>query len=169
MKKAVFAGSFDPFTNGHLDIVRKASKIFDEVIVVVAFNPDKKRHYHPDLMCNVIDEVIKSEGITNCIVGSWDNLIVELLNQWHIVYFIRGLRDVEDYIYEEKMAKINKALYPPIEYVYLRADNDIISSSAVRELFEHGVDLTNYIPKAIFDFMLEEAELKNGNDENSNR
>jgi pantetheine-phosphate adenylyltransferase len=169
MKKAIFAGTFDPFTKGHLDIVRKASKIFDEVIVVLAFNPAKTRRYHPDLMSNAVDEAIKAEGITNVIVGSWDNIIVELLNQWHIIYFIKGLRDVEDYLYEEKMAKVNKALYPPIEYVYLRADNDIISSSMVKELFDHGVDLTPYVPEAVLNFMKEEAELKNGNNENSSR
>lgn len=169
MRKAIFAGTFDPFTNGHLDIVKKASKLFDEVVVVLAFNPEKKRRYHPDLMCNVVDEAIKAEGITNVIVGSWNNLIVELLNQWQIIYFIKGLRNVEDYLYEEKMAKVNKALYPPIEYVYLRADNDIISSSMVKELFDHGVDLTNYVPEAILNFMKEEKELENDNSENSNR
>ena len=169
MRIAIYPGSFDPITKGHLDIIERSSKMFDEVIVVLAFNPAKTRRYHPDLMSNAVDEAIKAEGITNVIVGSWDNIIVELLNQWNIIYFIKGLRDVEDYLYEEKMAKVNKALYPPIEYVYLRADNDIISSSMVKELFDHGVDLTPYVPEAVLNFMKEEAELENDNSENGSR
>lgn len=166
MRKAVFAGTFDPFTKGHLDIVKKASKLFDKVTVVLAFNSTKTRRYNPELMCDVIDEVIESEGLTNVVVGSWDNLIVELLKDWKIIYFIKGLRDVEDYLYEEKIAKINKELYPPIEYVYLRADNNFISSSMVKELFDYGADLTPYVPEAVLNFMKKEVTFRNGNSKN---
>lgn len=152
---AVYPGSFDPFTNGHLDIVKKASKIFDKVVIVVAINKNKSRTYDTTDMCIAIEDTLEENNITNCVVGSWDGLIADLMRNWNVKYLIRGLRNTMDYNYEENIAEVNKLIYPEIEYVYFRADNSVISSSMVRELYSYGQDVLTYVPKAVMDVMRE--------------
>lgn len=158
MRRAVFAGSFDPFTNGHLDIIKKASRMFDQVMVVLAYNPKKKRRYHPDVMCTIMDETIKNEGITNVVVGSWTNTMMAFMTNCQDAFYIRGLRGIEDYLYEEKDAKINKEFLPSVEYIYLRSDNEIISSTMVKELFDFDLDISSYVPEGVLNLMKEEKE-----------
>ena len=152
---AVYPGSFDPFTNGHLDIVKKASKLFDKVIIVIAINKSKSRTYDTTDMCIAIEDTLTENNITNCVVGSWDGLIADLMRSWGEKYLIRGLRNTMDYNYEENIAEVNKLIYPEIEYVYFRADNSAISSSMVRELYSYGQDVSGYVPKAVMDVMRE--------------
>lgn len=153
MKYAVYPGSFDPFTNGHLDVVRKASELFDEVAIVVAVNKNKSRAYDTDKMCKAIEETLKENNIDNCVVGTWDGLIADLMKGWKTKYLIRGLRNTMDYNYEENIAEVNKLIYPDIEYVYFRADNSAISSSMVKELNSFGQDVSQYVPAAVLDIM----------------
>lgn len=155
-KEAIYPGSFDPFTNGHLDIVKKASKLFDKVAIVIAINKNKSRAYNTDKMCAAIETTLQENNITNCIVGTWDGLIVELMHSWNINYLIRGLRNTMDYNYEENIAEVNKLMYPEIEYVYFRADNSAISSSMVKELYSYRQDISKYVPKSIAEVMEEE-------------
>lgn len=151
MASAVYPGSFDPFTNGHLDIVKKASKLFDHVTIIIAVNPDKKRHYDADNMCTAIEDALKKEGITNCTVGYYEGIIVDLMKRWKVNYIIRGLRDSIDFSYEEKLALVNTTLYPEVEYVYFRADNAVISSSMVKELVKHKVpEVEKFVPSSVF-------------------
>ena len=154
MKTAFYAGSFDPFTNGHLDIVKKASELFDKVVIVIAINTKKSRAYNDDKMCAAIETTLKEHGITNCTVGKYNGLIADLMSGWNVKYLIRGLRDVVDYNYEENIAKTNKLIYPEIETVYFRADNNI-SSTMVKELYNFGKDVSDYVPTAVFDLMEE--------------
>ena len=156
MRRAIYPGSFDPFTNGHLDIVKKASKLFDEVVIVIAINKNKSRTYNADKMCEAIEATLQENNITNCIVGSWNHLIVELMHNWNVNYLIRGLRNTMDYNYEENIAEVNKLMYPEVEYVYFRADNSAISSSMIKELYSYGQDISKYVPKAVVEIM--EAE-----------
>lgn len=152
-KEAIYAGSFDPFTNGHLDIIKKASKLFDKVVIVVAINKNKSRTYNTDKMCSAIEVTLKENNITNCIVGSWDGLIADLMYSWEINYLIRGLRNVTDYNYEENMAIVNKLINPNIEYVYFRADNAAISSSMVKELNNYRQDISAFVPEAVLNII----------------
>jgi pantetheine-phosphate adenylyltransferase len=129
--KAVYAGSFDPFTNGHMDIVREASKIFETVYVVVATNPQKKRRVKKDLMVKIITECVSD--YKNVEVVCWDDLIAEFCVENGVKYLVRGLRNTSDYLYEEEIAKINQEIAPKLRTMYLRATNDTISSSMVWE------------------------------------
>ena len=150
-KEAIYPGSFDPFTNGHLDIVKKASELFDKVAIVVAINKSKSKTYNVDKMCAAIEVTLQENNITNCVVGTWDGLIADLMQNWGVKYLIRGLRNTMDYNYEENIAEVNKLIYPDIEYVYFRAENSAISSSTVKELNSFGQDVSKYIPMAVMD------------------
>ena len=149
MKKAIVCGSFDPFTIGHLDIVRKAADIFDEVHVVIAINANKKRKFDTEQMVQGIKDALTEENITNCNVVAFDGLVAEYCKDNDIKYFVRGLRNSMDYNYEENIAEVNKLINPDIEYVYFRADHIAISSSMIRELMSFGKDVSKYVPKAI--------------------
>lgn len=157
--KAVYAGSFDPFTNGHLDIVRKASKLFEEVYVVVAYNYDKKRKYNVVASAISIEEAIRAAGIENVSVHYWPNLVVDFCQIYGAKYLIRGLRSPGDYVYEENVANINKELAPDIETIYFRADSSIVSSTMIREMLAHGRKVDKYVPPAIVKMIMDENSL----------
>ena len=152
MTEAIYPGSFDPFTNGHLDMVKKASELFDKVAIVVAINKNKSKTYDTDKMCKAIEIALAENNITNCIVGTWDGLIADLMHQWKIKYLIRGLRNNMDYNYEENIAKINKLIDPEIQTIYLRAESDI-SSSMVKEFYSFGKDISAFVPESIYKLM----------------
>jgi pantetheine-phosphate adenylyltransferase len=149
MNKAVYAGSFDPFTNGHLDILKKASKLFDEVHLLIGVNQNKQRRYHQMYMKDAIENVIKNEHLDNCKVFIVDTLIAEYCKKNGIKYYVRGLRNSMDYNYEENICEANKLINPDMETVYFRAENVAISSSMVKELYSYGQDVSKYVPKEI--------------------
>ena len=128
-KKAVYPGSFDPFTNGHMDIVRKASAIFDRVYIVMAVNSEKRRAFDCRRMQEAMERALADSGIHNCEVSIYDGLIAEYTKHHGIGYMVRGLRNNMDYNYEENIAEVNKLIDPSLEYVYFRADNVAVSSS----------------------------------------
>ena len=147
-KKALYAGSFDPFTNGHLSIVEKAAELFDEVIVGVADNSDKKRCTDIYAMRDAISDQL--EHLDNVIVIVIDGIIADYCVKQGVSYLVRGLRDTSDYLYEENIAKINNEINPDLKTIYFRADNDVISSSMVRELWRYGKSVSKYVPKEIY-------------------
>ena len=146
---AIYPGSFDPFTNGHMDIVLKGSKLFDKLHIVIGINANKKRQYDGALMKQAIEETLAEKNITNCEVHVYDGLIAEYTNENNIGYMIRGLRNNMDYNYEENIAEINKLINPKLEYVYFRAENVAVSSSMVKELNSFGKDVSKFVPKAV--------------------
>ena len=148
-KKAVYPGSFDPFTNGHMDIVRKASAIFDRVYIVMAVNSGKRRAFDCRRMQEAMERALADSGIRNCEVSIYDGLIAEYTKHHGIGYMVRGLRNNMDYNYEENIAEVNKLIDPSLEYVYFRADNVAVSSSMVKELRHYGQDVSSYVPPAI--------------------
>lgn len=148
-KTAIYPGSFDPFTNGHLDIVKKASRLFEKVYIVIGVNPQKARTYPADVMVEAIEAVLKENGIENCEVCAFEGLVAEFAKSHGAGYMIRGLRNNMDYNYEENIAEVNKLINPKLEYVYFRADNVAVSSSMVKELFVFGKDVSRYVPKAV--------------------
>lgn len=146
---AIYPGSFDPFTNGHLDVVKKAALIFDKVVIVIGVNVNKKRMYDADKIKAAIEETLDDNNITNCEVSIYDGLVAEYTKTNNIGYMIRGLRNNMDYNYEENIAEVNKLVNPQLEYIYFRADNVAVSSSMVKELSSFGQDVSKYVPKAV--------------------
>lgn len=151
--KAVYPGSFDPFTNGHMDIVRKAAALFEEVTLVIGINAKKSRAYDGAGMKKAMEEALIEAGISNCTVCVYDGLLAKFAKENGIGYMIRGLRNNMDYNYEENMAEVNKLINPDLEYVYFRADNVAVSSSMVKELRQYGQDISPYVPAAILRHM----------------
>ena len=148
-KKAIYPGSFDPFTNGHLDIVKKASALFDCVYIVLGVNAKKKRTYPCEQMKAAIEQTLIDMKISNCVVCVCDGLVAEFAKENGAGYMIRGLRNNMDYNYEENIAEINKLINPDLEYVYFRAENVAFSSSLVKELVGYGKDASAFVPKAV--------------------
>jgi len=153
---AIYPGSFDPFTNGHLDIVLKSAKLFDRVHILIGVNAKKNRSYDDEKMKNAIEKTLRERGIENCDVFSYDGLIAQYTKENGIGYMIRGLRNNMDYNYEENIAEINKLINPDLEYVYFRAENVAVSSSMVKELNSYGHDVSQFVPRAVWEIMNEE-------------
>ena len=151
--KAIYPGSFDPFTNGHLDIVKKASALFDEVYVVIGVNSKKHRTIPSDKMKAAIEQTLKELNISNVTITIFDGLVAKYAKANGIRYMIRGLRNNMDYNYEENIAEVNKLINPDMEYVYFRAENVAVSSSMVKELRSYDQDVSMYVPKAVFDIL----------------
>lgn len=152
-RKAIYPGSFDPFTNGHLDIVKKASDLFDEVDIVIGVNAKKHRTYDSDKMKQAIEMTISEKRLPNVNVEVYGGLVAEYAKDNGIQYMIRGLRNNMDYNYEENIASVNKLIYPEIEYVYFRAENVAISSSMVKELRLFGRDVSIYVPSPVLEII----------------
>lgn len=146
-KRALYAGSFDPFTNGHLSIIEKASELFDEVVIGIADNSNKKRNIDIWAMHDAIRESVKH--LDNVIVITISGLIADYCKKKDITYLIRGLRNTSDYLYEENIAKINNEINPDLKTIYFRADNDVISSSMIRELNAYGKDVSKFVPEEV--------------------
>ena len=151
--KAIYPGSFDPFTNGHLDIVKKSASLFDEVYVVIGINSAKHRAVDSDKMKKAIEDTMRDLGLTNVRVAVYEGLVAQYAKENGIKYMIRGLRNNMDYNYEENIAEVNKLINPDMEYVYFRAENVAVSSSMVKELHAYGQDISVYLPKAVFDIL----------------
>ena len=149
MNKAIFPGSFDPFTYGHLDVVKKACDMFDEVTVLICNNPDKHKKFDNSTVQRAVSTALLEEGITNCEVILWDGLVAKYAEENNIKYLIRGLRNNLDYNYEESLAMANKRINPNLEIIYLRAEKAAISSSMVRQLHAYGEDVSEFVPPAI--------------------
>lgn len=152
-KRAIYPGSFDPFTNGHLDIVKKASALFDEVYIIIGVNAKKKRTFESEGMKTAIEKALSDAAITNCKVCVFDGLVAEFAKTNGIRYMIRGLRNNMDYNYEENIAEVNKLINPAMEYIYFRAENVAVSSSMVKELLMYSLDVTTYVPAAVWRYI----------------
>ncbi len=157
---AIYPGTFDPFTNGHLDIVKKAAKIFNEVNVVIGINTNKKRTYDINEMRQAVEETLVECGLDNCKVIIYNGLIGQYTQDNSIDYMVRGLRNNMDYFYEENIAEVNKLINPDIEYVYFRADNVALSSSMVKDLNGYGQDVSKYVPESVFRVMKQYGDRK---------
>lgn len=149
IRKAIYPGSFDPFTNGHLDIIKKAALIFDEVHIVIGINSEKRRNFSYVDMKQAIEETLRELKLENCYVCIHEGLVAEFARLNEIRYMIRGLRNNMDYNYEENIAEVNKLINPDMEYIYFRAERVGVSSSMVKELLMYNLDVSKYVPHAV--------------------
>ncbi len=150
---AFYAGSFDPFTNGHLELVKQASLIFDSVIIGIGINPSKKNRFDKNKMKTAIEETLKEEKINNCHVVIYKNFTWQAAKENNSSILIRGLRNETDYLYEEKIAKYNDQY--GIDTIYLRArENGNLSSSFVYQELINGNDISTYVPKHVKQLIL---------------
>lgn len=145
---AVYAGSFDPYTNGHHDIVRKAAALFDEVVVMLAVNVGKSRAFDAGAMRDAIQAAIDADGL-NARAILHGGLIADYCAGHGIRWYVRGLRNGTDYGYEENTALVNRLLNPDMETIYLRGDETAVSSSMVRELMAFGKPVDAFVPQAV--------------------
>ena len=148
MRIAVYPGSFDPITNGHLEILKRALNIFDKVIVLVAVNPHKKTRFSPEERVNVIKEAIDDERVC---VDSYNGLTVEYAKAHNAKHLIRGLRAVTDFEYEFSLASANDYIDDSVDTVFLmsKAEKSFINSSMIMELYQSGVDVSSLVPPSV--------------------
>jgi len=153
MRRAVFPGSFDPLTNGHLDIIRRSAPLFDEMIIAVLNNPDKRPMFTVDERCEMIREVLPSVDTDDCkiVVESFSGLTAEFAKSRDASAIVRGIRAVSDYEYELRMALMNRQLEPEIETVFLMAGEEYsyVSSTLMKQVFELGGRVAGLIPELV--------------------
>ena len=153
MNIGFYAGRFDPFTMGHLHVVKTAAKIFDKLVIGIGINSQKTRKYDKEIMKRAIEQVLKDENISNVEVVCYEGLSVDVAKDNNCNFLVRGIRDDMDYYYEENIAEINEEI-SGLDTIYIRAGRlGGISSSTVRELFANGKDVSRYVPKAILEVM----------------
>jgi len=153
MRRAIFPGSFDPLTNGHLDIIRRSAPLFDEMIVAVLNNADKRPMFTVEERCEMIREVLPSVETANCklIVDSFSGLTADFAKRSGATAIVRGIRAVSDYEYELRMALMNRRLEPSIETVFLMAGEEYsyVSSTLMKQVFELGGRVEGLIPELV--------------------
>ncbi len=152
MSKAVYAGSFDPFTLGHLDILKRALGLYDEVVVLLAINPDKKCRFSLERRMQMINETINEYGLDGASVASTTGLTVDFAKQIGAKILIRGIRNDSDKEYEEKMRTYNQKLCPEIDTVFFETNKqyEIISSSLVRQYLDEEKDISSLVPHSVY-------------------
>ena len=149
MRIGFYAGSFDPFTVGHLHIVKTASQMFDKVIVGMGVNPSKIRKYDKDDMVQAMMETFKNNGLDNVECVIYDGLTYDVAAASGATILIRGIRNGMDYDYEENLAQINQEL-SGLDTIYLRAGEfGMVSSSMVYELIKRDKPVSKYLPEEI--------------------
>ena len=146
---AIYPGSFDPITLGHLDIIKRASKLFGKLIVVVMVNPNKNCAFSPEERVQLIKD--STADIENIEVEFSDGLLADYAKEKNAVAIIKGLRALSDFDYEFQMALTNKQLNPDVETLFLttRAENMYLSSSMVRQIGSLGGDISGFVPGVI--------------------
>ena len=148
MKIAIYPGSFDPITNGHLEILKRALNIFDKVIILVAVNPNKKSRFSAEDRVAMIKEAIDDPRVE---VDSYSGLTVEYAKKHGASHLIRGLRAVTDFEYEFSLASANDYIDSSIDTVFLmsKAEKSFINSSMIMELHQSGVDVSSLVPPSV--------------------
>ena len=152
-RKCIYPGTFDPITNGHLDVIKRALGLFDEVIVAVALNESKKPYF--SLKSRLEMARAATRGLHAVSVQSFDNLLVDFAKSCGVRFVIRGLRAVSDFEYELQIGYANAALWDELETVYLMPSlkNAFISSSIVRSVLSHDGDVSRLVPNEILEIL----------------
>jgi len=154
MVKAIFPGSFDPPTNGHLNVIERSAKIFEELLVVISVNPQKKYFFTAEERYEMMQNILS--GYDNVHLHIWDKLIVEFASRNGAKVIVRGVRSLTDFAYELELSMINKGLKSEIDTFFVPTDSkySLQRSSAIKELASFGGDISNMVPAIV------EKELK---------
>lgn len=153
MKIAIYPGSFDPITKGHLDILKSAASIFDKVIIAVAHNGEKKGFLSVEERVELIKKSIPH--LSNVEVDAFEGLTIEYAKKRGAEVLIRGLRAVSDFEYEMQLSQTNSALCEDIKTVFLitKPKYNFISSSTIKEILANGGDISKFVPEAVNDYL----------------
>jgi len=153
MRRAIFPGSFDPLTNGHLDIIKRSLPLFDEIIIAILNNPEKNPMFTVEERCAMIAEILPSLNGRSCrlVVDSFSGLTAHFAKEKNATAIVRGIRAVSDYEYELRMALMNRKLEPSIETVFLMAGEEYsyVSSTLMKQVFELGGHVDGLIPELV--------------------
>ncbi|MBW3141226.1 pantetheine-phosphate adenylyltransferase [Ferrimonas balearica] len=146
---AIYPGTFDPITNGHLDLIQRASRMFDRVIVGIAASPSKRPLFTLEQRVELVNAVVAELG--NVEVVGFSGLLADFAREQNARVLIRGLRAVSDFEYEFQLANMNRRLNPELESVFLTPseENSFISSSLVKEVALHGGNVTEFLPEVV--------------------
>ena len=149
MKRAIYPGSFDPVTNGHLDMIERSAKLVDELVVGVLNNSAKKSLFSVDERVSMLKEL--TSQFSNVRIDSFDGLLVDFAKRIDAPIVVRGLRAVTDFEYELQIAQTNHEVYPEIETVFLttRLEYAYISSTMVKEFASYGGNISHFVPQQI--------------------
>ncbi|WP_413627103.1 pantetheine-phosphate adenylyltransferase [Fructilactobacillus vespulae] len=149
MKKVIYPGSFDPITNGHLDIIKRASHIFDGVIIAVGNNTAKTTLFSVDERIALIKKC--TETLPNVEIKQYSNLTVDFVKESGTNLIIRGTRDSQDYNFENRIANLNRLLDSDVETLLMLADKkyELVSSSMVKEVLSFGGDISQFVPQPV--------------------
>lgn len=148
-KIAVFPGSFDPITVGHVNIVKRAAPLFDKIIVAIGNNTSKKYYFSFEQRKRWIEKIF--EDYPNVEATAYQGLTVNYVRQVNARYLLRGIRNAADFDYEKTIAQLNKSMAPELETICIISDPELshISSTIVREILVNGGDVSNFVPKGI--------------------
>ena len=149
MKRAIYPGSFDPVTNGHLDVVERARKLFDEVIVAVAHNDEKEPLFSLEERLDLLQQTVGK--IDNIQISQFDGLLIEFALEQNATAVIRGLRAVSDFEFEFQMALMNRKLRDSVETIFLmpKEEYTYLSSRLVKEIARLGGDVSKFVPSVV--------------------
>jgi pantetheine-phosphate adenylyltransferase len=159
MRRAIYPGTFDPVTNGHLDIIERACKLFDEVIVAILINPGKNPMFALDERVQILNDVV-CPRFPQAKIDTFDGLLVDYAAKHQAQAVVRGIRAISDYEYELQMALMNRRLSPQLETVFLMSSEDYsyLSSRIVKEVFLLGGKVDGLVP----DLVIEKMKQKTG-------
>jgi len=159
-KVAVYPGTFDPITYGHIDIVKRASEIFEKVIISVAENPHKNPIFTIEERVDIIKELVRELKLENVEVDSFSGLLVDYLKKKNVRVIIRGLRVISDFDYEFSYSSMNKKLWDEIETLFLMTNErySFVSSTLIKEVFQLGGDVSDYAPEIVINKLKEKMK-----------
>jgi pantetheine-phosphate adenylyltransferase len=162
MRRAIYPGSFDPVTNGHLDVIERARTLFDEVIVAVAINDQKEPLFAPDERIAMLRKAITIEGVR---VAPMEGLLVEFAASENAHAVVRGLRAISDFEFEFQMALMNRKLDPEIETIFLmpKEEYTYLSSRIVKEIARLGGDVSAFVPRPVAEALAKKFKPQLGN------
>ena len=163
IRRAIYPGSFDPVTSGHLDIIERASRLFDEIVVAVLVNPNKVAMFSIEERVTILREVIVAKAANfraQIMVDTFGGLLADYARQQKAQAVIRGIRAISDYDYEQQLALMNRRLAPDVETVFLLSAQEYsyLSSRLVKEVFHYGGDIDGLVPTLVVQRMKEKVQ-----------